>query len=230
MATLYEVLGAAETADHAELRRAFRARARELHPDLHPGIDTTERMRTLNAAWRVLGDDDARRDYDRELAAERRRAQLRSRPATPPPPPAPARGRPGDRDLDADQAPFGHPFDELADGDYVDTGVLSVPRWFHRAVVGVIAIVIVGLVVVSAHAGPSTGTTRPTAPPIIDDAASAVGRCVRFAPTAGLVECTAATPQRVVAELAAGSNEVCPPGVVQVHLPGRPSTLCVEGL
>src|SRR3954468_12052105 len=102
MATLDEVLGAAEAADHTELRRAFRARARELHPDLHPGVDTTERMRALNAAWRVLGDADARRDYDRELAADRRRAQLRSRPAPAPTTTASTRGRPGDRDLDLD--------------------------------------------------------------------------------------------------------------------------------
>ncbi len=108
--------------------------------------------------------------------------------------------------------------------------MLSVPRWVHRGVVGVIATVIIGLVVVSAYAGPSTGTTRPTTPPLLDVSASAVGRCVVLQPTAGLVECTAATPQRVVAELAAGSGQVCPPGVLQVHLPGRPSTLCVEGL
>jgi hypothetical protein len=230
MTTLYEVLGAAETADHAELRRAFRARARELHPDLHPGVDTTERMRALNAAWRVLGDAEARRDYDRELAAERRRAQLRSRPAAPPRPTAPARGRPSDRDLDVEPHPFGHPFDAPDEGDLVDTGVLSVPRWVHRGVVGVIAAVIIGLIVVSAHAGPSTGDTRPTTPPLLDASASAVGRCVVMRPAAGLVECTAATPQRVVAEIAAGSPEGCPPGVLQVHLPGRPSTLCVEGL
>ena len=229
MATLYEVLGAAETADHAELRRAFRARARELHPDLHPGVDTTERMRALNAAWRVLGDAEARHDYDRQLAAERRRAQLRSRPTAPRGPSAPARGRPSDRDLDAEAHPFRHPFDAPDDGTLVDSGVLSVPRWVHRCIVGAIATVIIGLVVVTAHAGPSTGTTRPTNPPLLDDSASAVGRCVVLHPTAGLVECTAATPQRVVAELAAGSQQVCPPGVLQVHLPGRPSTLCVDG-
>jgi hypothetical protein len=235
MATLYEVLGAAETADHAELRRAFRSRARELHPDLHPGVDTTERMRALNAAWRILGDAETRRTYDRELAGERRRDQLRSRPAptrTPSPPP-PARGRPGDRDLDLgdDDERFDHPFDaDLDDGDYVDSGVLAVPRWVHRGVVGVIALVIIGLVVVSAHAGPSTGTTRPTNPPLLDASATAVGRCVVLSPVAGLVECTAATPQRVVAELTAGSTEFCPPGVLQVRLPGRPTTLCVTGL
>jgi hypothetical protein len=100
----------------------------------------------------------------------------------------------------------------------------------HRAIVGTIALVIIGLVVVTAHAGPSTGTTRPTAPSTVLVDGSAVGRCVVFAPQPGLVTCTAANPRRIVAELDAGSNGICPPGVKQVHLPGRPSTLCVTGI
>jgi hypothetical protein len=232
MATFYEVLGAAETADHAELRRAFRLRARELHPDLHPDVDTTERMRAIIAAWRVLGDAETRRAYDRELAAERRRAELRSRPAAPAPPSAPARGRPGDRDLEVDDEDDRyHGFDADPDRyELIDSGVLSVPRWVHHGIVGVIALVIVGLVVVTAHAGPSTGSTRPTSPPIVDVAGSAVGSCVVLSPTAGLVQCTGANLRRVVAELPAGSDDICPPNVVRVRLPGRPSTLCVEGI
>jgi hypothetical protein len=231
MPTLYEVLGAPETADHAELRRAFRARARELHPDLHPDIDTTASMRALNEAWVVLGDADTRRAYDRELAAGRRRTELRT-PGPRPPAPAAPRDLDVDFDFDADPAfgNFGYGADEDGDGDLVDSGVLSVPRWVHRCIVGVIAAVIIGLVVVSAHAGPSTGrTSRPAAPVLLDPSASAVGNCVVLAPTAGLTECTAATPQRVVAELEVGSQDVCPPGVKQVRLPGRPTTLCVEG-
>jgi hypothetical protein len=229
LATLYEVLGAAETADHAELRRAFRARARELHPDLHPGVDTTERMRTLNQAWRVLGDVEARSEYDRALAAERRRVELRSQPTTSRPA-EPARGRPGDRDLDPTDVPY-RGFDaDPARYDLVDSGVLSVPRWVHRGIVGVIALVIIGLVVVTAYAGPSTGTTRPTTPSTLSVRGSAVGNCVTFSPQPGLVGCTQANPRRVVDELDAGSGDVCPPGVVQVVLPGRPSTLCVEGI
>jgi curved DNA-binding protein CbpA len=51
------------------LRRAYRRRASELHPDHRPdaGDAAAEEMATLNAAWRVLGDPGRRRDYDATL-------------------------------------------------------------------------------------------------------------------------------------------------------------------
>jgi hypothetical protein len=237
MPTLYEVLGAPEAADHAELRRAFRARARALHPDLHPDVDTTSAMRALNEAWAVLGDTEARSAYDRELAAARRRERLR---AVPPSPPAGPR-RPADRDLDPDErfdadldARWGGPdgWDGRdADAEYVDSGVLSVPRWVHRCVVGVIAAVIIGLVVVTAHAGPSTSRSgRDPGPAVLEPTADATGRCVVLFPSAGLVECTGLAARRVVSEIAAGDGGTCPVGSKSVQLSGRPSTLCVEGL
>ena len=53
------------------MRRAYRRRASELHPDHRPdaGDAAAEEMATLNAAWRVLGDPGRRRDYDATLIA-----------------------------------------------------------------------------------------------------------------------------------------------------------------
>ncbi|MCB0966079.1 MAG: DnaJ domain-containing protein [Ilumatobacter sp.] len=64
--TLYEVLGCDQAASPTELKRAWRRRLLEVHPD-HGGsvADTLE----VQAAYDVLGDDARRRDYDRELAA-----------------------------------------------------------------------------------------------------------------------------------------------------------------
>jgi hypothetical protein len=70
----YGELGVSPDASAAELRRAFRARARQLHPDLQgdddrvPGADG-EAMGRLNEAWRVLGDPRSRQRYDASLAA-----------------------------------------------------------------------------------------------------------------------------------------------------------------
>lgn len=58
---LYDVLGAPPWAAAEELRSAFRARARELHPD-SGGSD--EAMQELNDAWAVLGDPELRAEYD----------------------------------------------------------------------------------------------------------------------------------------------------------------------
>ncbi|HYZ99140.1 MAG TPA: DnaJ domain-containing protein [Acidimicrobiales bacterium] len=63
--THYEVLGVRSTATQAEVRAAYRAAARDHHPDA--GGDAG-RMRALNVAWAVLGDPTRRAAYDRALA------------------------------------------------------------------------------------------------------------------------------------------------------------------
>lgn len=69
------MLGVARTATAAELRHAYRARARLLHPDRLAGApdnaraDAEEEMRALNEAWSVLGDPAQRERYDAGLDA-----------------------------------------------------------------------------------------------------------------------------------------------------------------
>ena len=63
MTSLYERLGVSSTASADEIRAAYRARARELHPD-RQGSAATRAMADLNDAWRVLSDPAARRAYD----------------------------------------------------------------------------------------------------------------------------------------------------------------------
>jgi len=60
----YEVLGIAETATAEEVRAAYRARARALHPD-RVGEAGAAAMARLNEAYRTLRDADRRRAYDR---------------------------------------------------------------------------------------------------------------------------------------------------------------------
>jgi DnaJ-domain-containing protein 1 len=49
-ASAWRVLGVAPGSDATEIKRAFRRRARELHPDLHPHA-TDEQRRTLEARF-----------------------------------------------------------------------------------------------------------------------------------------------------------------------------------
>jgi hypothetical protein len=64
-ASHYDVLGVPASATQAEVRAAYRAAARDHHPDA--GGDAG-RMRALNVAWAVLGDPVRRAAYDRALA------------------------------------------------------------------------------------------------------------------------------------------------------------------
>jgi hypothetical protein len=75
---LYEELGVARDASRDEIAAAYRARAKELHPDTQPiDADAASRFARVGAAYRVLSDPAERARYDESLCR------------TPPPAPTP---------------------------------------------------------------------------------------------------------------------------------------------
>ncbi|HEY8351865.1 MAG TPA: J domain-containing protein [Sphingomonadales bacterium] len=66
MRNLYSILGVPKTASAAEIKKAYRKLAKELHPDLHPGDQKiAERFKEVSAAYAILGDEKQRARYDR---------------------------------------------------------------------------------------------------------------------------------------------------------------------
>lgn len=62
----YAVLGVKRDASQDDLRKAYRALARKLHPDLNPGDKAAEeRFKEVSAAYDLLGDADKRARFDR---------------------------------------------------------------------------------------------------------------------------------------------------------------------
>jgi molecular chaperone DnaJ len=62
----YEVLGVGRDAGEAEVKKAFRKLARELHPDVNPDDpEAAERFREAAEAYEVLSDPGTRARYDR---------------------------------------------------------------------------------------------------------------------------------------------------------------------
>eukprot|EP00270_Netrium_digitus_P015276 TRINITY_DN532_c0_g1_i1.p1 TRINITY_DN532_c0_g1~~TRINITY_DN532_c0_g1_i1.p1 ORF type:complete len:216 (-),score=34.99 TRINITY_DN532_c0_g1_i1:294-917(-) len=61
---LYEVLGIERDAGREELKRAYRQRARSVHPDVNDDDDAHEQFIILSHAYEVLMDGERRRRYD----------------------------------------------------------------------------------------------------------------------------------------------------------------------
>ncbi len=70
----YAALGVKKNASDEEIRRAFRKKAIELHPDRNSGALAEAKYRHVTEAYGILSDADKRKKYDQERAA-------------PPPPP-----------------------------------------------------------------------------------------------------------------------------------------------
>ena len=65
----YEVLGVGRSATPAQIRSAFRRLARAHHPDTS-ATGSADTLVPINEAWRVLGDPELRRAYDRSLDSQ----------------------------------------------------------------------------------------------------------------------------------------------------------------
>lgn len=73
----YQLLDAQPTATRRELRAAYRRVAKLYHPDLNGGSPAAEeRFKLIAEAWRTLGNEEKRRDYDDWLSRHRRYASM----------------------------------------------------------------------------------------------------------------------------------------------------------
>jgi tetratricopeptide (TPR) repeat protein len=68
----YSILGVGENASAAEIKKAFREKAKRLHPDLSGGKDV-QAMQRLLAAYEILSNRQRRLDYDRAFRSAKDR-------------------------------------------------------------------------------------------------------------------------------------------------------------
>lgn len=61
----YELLGVARDANQADIKKAYRALAKKLHPDVNPGDESVEQhFKEITAAYDMLSDEERRRKFD----------------------------------------------------------------------------------------------------------------------------------------------------------------------
>jgi hypothetical protein len=161
----YAVLGVSPAATADDVRRAYHARVRRLHPDVNP--DGTEAFRRVTAAYEILGDPGRRRAFDEARGAEQ---ALRFGPSAVRHAPGPS--APADS---TGQVPFQEPTpQEEAAMRAVARPVWTIDEWALIAWIGrslavglVIAVLLLGVIGLAGlfHVGPDSGPYVPSPVP-----------------------------------------------------------------
>jgi len=71
---LYTTLGVKRSATKQEIKKAYRQKAKDTHPDKNPGVDTetaATQFREIAEAYEVLSDEKSRKSYDRTGKTDR---------------------------------------------------------------------------------------------------------------------------------------------------------------
>ena len=80
MSNLYEILEVSEKASKEVIDKAYHVLAKKYHPDLQKDTDkknAENKMKQINEAYEILGDEEKRKQYDEELKIKREEQKLR---------------------------------------------------------------------------------------------------------------------------------------------------------
>ena len=69
----YNILGVDFNAIQSEIKKAFHKKAMEYHPDRNAGFkdEAEKKMKEINEAYKILSDENKRREYDYSYSSSR---------------------------------------------------------------------------------------------------------------------------------------------------------------
>jgi len=73
----YKILGVEKNAPNEDIKKAYRALAKQLHPDKNRASDAEDKFKELSAAYELVKDSDKRRVYDMQRAGDEEKANMR---------------------------------------------------------------------------------------------------------------------------------------------------------
>ena len=80
MENLYDILEVSPKASKEVIERAYKTLAKKYHPDLQDGEDkikAEEKMKELNHAYSILGDENRRAEYDESLKEKKQEQNIK---------------------------------------------------------------------------------------------------------------------------------------------------------
>ena len=80
MSNLYEILEVSEKASKEVIDKAYHVLAKKYHPDLQKDSDkkiAEEKMKQINEAYEILGNEEKRKQYDEELKIQREQIEIK---------------------------------------------------------------------------------------------------------------------------------------------------------
>lgn len=80
MKNYYKILGVSRTASSESIKRAYRSKAKDFHPDVYNDKSSKEQFQLINEAYQVLKDDKKRRLYDYRLKQGFNRPRVYNQP------------------------------------------------------------------------------------------------------------------------------------------------------
>ena len=83
MLRYYEVLGVTKDTSQSDIKKAYRIRAMELHPDRNQGKDTTAEFQNLQEAYDVLSNEKLRQQYDADSSIPPNRTTMKRKVTSP---------------------------------------------------------------------------------------------------------------------------------------------------